>query len=282
MGLDEALTRHALPAEGGLERHMAAPGAHRYDRHAHDEFSLIVVTEGRKILRAGRAVRSVEAGQIVVVPPGLSHDCEPMGPSRWAHRCWYLSPALAAELLGLPEARTDPPAFETVLSAPGLARRLAAVHAALGDAGQRDVRADVGQRNGHAEAEQLFLLADALGMARLGPAERAQGRYRSRARAVAYDAALRAALANKLDLDMLAELGGVTRFQVIRDLKTTFDMTPGVYLRDLRLRESKRLLRKGTAIAEVSQTLGFADQSHFSRSFRAAYGMSPLEYRRSL
>ncbi|MEM7527499.1 MAG: AraC family transcriptional regulator [Pseudomonadota bacterium] len=266
----------ALRLSGGLERHMAEPGAHRYDRHAHDEYSVIVVTEGRKLLRVGRAERAVQTGQIVIVPPGMSHDCEPIGQTNWAHRCWYVSAELVADLVGVAEARSEPPAFQTVLDGPCLAGRLAGVHKRLSNpvSGPDDME--------EADLQQLELLADAFAVAMQERAAAVRGQRRSEARARAYDSALRAGLSNKLDLDMLADLGGVTRFQVIRDLKAAFDMTPGIYLRDLRLRESKRMLRKGHALVEISQALGFADQSHFSRTFKTAYGMSPLRYQQAV
>ncbi|MEL6126748.1 MAG: AraC family transcriptional regulator [Pseudomonadota bacterium] len=276
MDSDASVIRDALRTDKGLERHAAAPGAHRYDRHAHDEYSVIVVTQGRKLLRIGREEHVVHKDQIVLVPPGASHDCEPIGQSDWAHRCWYLSPGLVAELTNQPAARTDALRLETVVAKPFFARTLTTLHNALSDpAGASEDRLSCRLR-------QLSLLADLFGDA-MGPdALPARGPRRSRARAHAYDAALRDALSNKLDLDALADLGGVTRFQVIRDLKAAYDMTPGTYLRDLRLRESKRMLRQGHALADVGQALGFADQSHFSRSFKRAYGMSPLRYRQSI
>lgn len=38
------------------------------------------------------------------------------------------------------------------------------------------------------------------------------------------------------------------------------------------------LSRQGTPAGEVAHRLGFADQSHLNRHFRAAYGISPGRY----
>jgi AraC family transcriptional regulator, positive regulator of tynA and feaB len=35
-------------------------------------------------------------------------------------------------------------------------------------------------------------------------------------------------------------------------------------------------------IGEIAFSWGFSDQSHFTRRFRAAYGMSPSDYRRQV
>ena len=44
--------------------------------------------------------------------------------------------------------------------------------------------------------------------------------------------------------------------------------------------EGRRRLRRGEAVADVAQSLGFADQAHFHRHFTAAYAITPGRYRR--
>ena len=79
----------------------------------------------------------------------------------------------------------------------------------------------------------------------------------------------RADLTAPLDLRQLAELAGVTRFQVIRDFKRITGLTPGAYLRNRRLRPPRHLIRQGATAAEAAAT-GFADQSHLSRTFEVS------------
>ncbi|MBF3263491.1 helix-turn-helix domain-containing protein, partial [Pseudomonas aeruginosa] len=42
------------------------------------------------------------------------------------------------------------------------------------------------------------------------------------------------------------------------------------------------LLRRGLAVGEVAHALGFADQSHLTRYFTSAYGISPGRYQRAV
>lgn len=265
--MDDDLIRFTQPHS--WERHSAELGQHRYDRHSHDEFSIILVTGGAKTLRVGTNSYTVEPGQIVLVPPGYSHECEPLRSQSWSHRCWYLSPSLAAELLGPGTEPQRLPGFDPVISNDRLAKRLIRSH-----------HLSQASEEGGQDLSQLSLLSEAIQLSRR---EKDRSRpIRSRARTEAYVSALKTAPAQQLDLEFLADLGGVTRFQVIRDFKAIYHMTPGVYLRDLRLRESRRMLRDDISLADLSQSLGFSDQSHFSRSFKAAYGMSPLAYRNAL
>jgi AraC-like DNA-binding protein len=55
---------------------------------------------------------------------------------------------------------------------------------------------------------------------------------------------------------------------------------PSAYLRQLGLREARRRLAAGEAIAAVAPATGFADQSHLTRWFRRTYGITPGAYQR--
>ncbi len=55
----------------------------------------------------------------------------------------------------------------------------------------------------------------------------------------------------------------------------------GRHLRHLRLERACGLLRLSThRVTEISELCGFSSIYHFSRAFRTAYGISPLDYRR--
>ena len=55
------------------------------------------------------------------------------------------------------------------------------------------------------------------------------------------------------------------------------------YLRDIRMKEAKRLLA-GTdmRIAEISQAVGYENEKHFMKLFKSSCGVSPSEYRRNM
>lgn len=56
----------------------------------------------------------------------------------------------------------------------------------------------------------------------------------------------------------------------------------GQYLIETRVNASLPLLRNSNlSIAEIAHQVGFADQSHFSKSFRSIYHLSPQQYRKS-
>ncbi|RBL81762.1 AraC family transcriptional regulator, partial [Streptomyces cavourensis] len=81
-----------------------------------------------------------------------------------------------------------------------------------------------------------------------------------------------------LSLADLAHASGLSRFQVLRAFSRATGMTPHAYQLQRRLLLARSLLRQGTALAEAAAAAGFADQSHMTRLFARAYGVSPGRY----
>lgn len=81
---------------------------------------------------------------------------------------------------------------------------------------------------------------------------------------------------------MAAKIGmGLVRF--VREFKVTFESTPHQYLQQRRLMRARELLRSTDApLSAVALETGFASHSHFSTVFRAATGVTPGTYRRTI
>lgn len=55
------------------------------------------------------------------------------------------------------------------------------------------------------------------------------------------------------------------------------------YLKDIRIREAKKLLTEtDMKIIEVSRAVGYDNEKHFMKTFRAEFGVSPGEYRKNM
>lgn len=79
----------------------------------------------------------------------------------------------------------------------------------------------------------------------------------------------------------LAELAGVHPVHLSRSFPKYFQSTMGDYLRGLYIEKAVNLLLNGNLSAtEISYCCGFADQSHFIRTFKQAIGVTPLQYRK--
>ena len=68
--------------------------------------------------------------------------------------------------------------------------------------------------------------------------------------------------------------------QLTRVFRAATGVTPGAYLRRMRLERAKILIeRSSLTISEVMTQVGIHDASHFARDFRRAYGIGPRELR---
>ncbi|MFD8867262.1 helix-turn-helix domain-containing protein [Streptomyces sp. NPDC059590] len=93
---------------------------------------------------------------------------------------------------------------------------------------------------------------------------------------------LRANLARNVTLDELSAVAELSKYRLARACTAWFGLPPHklhLHLRlRLRLDRARELLRRGTGIAEVAYETGFHDQSHLTRVFAGAYGVTPARY----
>lgn len=87
----------------------------------------------------------------------------------------------------------------------------------------------------------------------------------------------------KLSLVKLSQQLAVHPVHVSRSFAKYFHCTLGEYVRRVRIERSLALMpRKTISLTEIAATCGFADQSHFTRSFKGIMGVSPSSYRKLL
>ena len=82
----------------------------------------------------------------------------------------------------------------------------------------------------------------------------------------------------------VAQLAGrlfLSQAHFARLWKREMGVPPAAYLRRLKLERARSLLQHSEqSVTHIAGAVGFASAAHFSRSFRACYGVSPLQFRR--
>ena len=92
---------------------------------------------------------------------------------------------------------------------------------------------------------------------------------------------LQANYANKVSLEEMAGAFHMSEKYFSRYFKKHFQMTFTGYLNSLRLENAAKLLTDSDlAITEIAMQSGFNNVSYFIRTFREAFGCSPLHYRK--
>ncbi|WP_085908915.1 AraC family transcriptional regulator [Kiloniella majae] len=85
----------------------------------------------------------------------------------------------------------------------------------------------------------------------------------------------------KLSISDLARLSGRSLSSFNRDFRASYNMPPKQWLKKQRLSYAEKLLRKqNQTITEIALDIGYENVSHFIKSYKESYGMTPKEYRR--
>ena len=236
-----------------------------YRPHAHDRFSIGLIDSGTTVFSgaAGNPIR-LAAGEVIIIPAGHLHACNP-NEGRWEYQMiqadqnWItaLLPQTAAHLL----------AGIRVYRQPEIHRRFTALNDMLfTDAGPSGI--ETGFRTALHEcaalepAHSLPAHSDEELLARLHPVLVRLQQDESNP-----------------SLEDLAELAGMGRYQLIRAMKRLTGLAPLAWRQNERVTASRKMLREGRPLAETAHALGFVDQSHFHRVFRAHVAASPGRYR---
>jgi AraC-like DNA-binding protein len=85
-----------------------------------------------------------------------------------------------------------------------------------------------------------------------------------------------------VSLDELSSLSGLSPFHLLRSFAKHVGLPPHAYQIHVRVERGRMLLRAGATPAEAASSVGFADQSHFTRHFRRIMKITPALYAQSV
>ena len=237
-----------------------------FRRHTHQSVLVGLVTHGRRILETPQGRHDFGPGDGFAIPPGLVHWCAM--PEAHSYRVALIAPehwnALSPQpLTTLRKIAPDTPTHDAL-------RRLLACL----------------RWNSEPMASDECLVSLALTLAEgFTPASSESGALNDALiveRIERVRAWLEQHCTDPIDLQMLAALAACSAGTITRQYAAAIGLPPYEYVVQLRLRRAATALREGRrSIAEIALEHGFADQSHFQRFFRRAYGVTPLAYRQS-
>jgi AraC-like DNA-binding protein len=89
-------------------------------------------------------------------------------------------------------------------------------------------------------------------------------------------------LAERISLDHLARIAGLSNGHFCRAFKQTFGISAHTYVIRRRVEYAKRaMLSTQLPLSDIALTCGLSDQSHFTRIFRTIVGETPSAWRRA-
>lgn len=244
--------------------------ARHFAPHWHGTFGLGVIERGAQRSASGRGVVDAYAGDLITTNPGEVHDGRPLGSPSRRWKIVHLEPEALAAIVG-----PDPSAGCTSLeigrpvltdarirfSVLALFRALDALASGRGEA---------------AACEEPLAAAWGMLLERHGtcpPADGAARDLRLVLERLGDDPAARTSLAE------LGSLVGLGRYQLLRQFRRAYGMTPHAWQRQHRCERARRLIVRGAGLAAAAAACGFSDQSHMTRAFGKVFGFTPGDLR---
>jgi AraC-like DNA-binding protein len=80
----------------------------------------------------------------------------------------------------------------------------------------------------------------------------------------------------------LEHLAGIDRFSIARHFRQVFGTSPDRYRALRRVALARAAIEGGRPLADAAVQAGFADQSHMTRHFKRAYGLTPARWARTV
>lgn len=234
-------TRHILQTfhrASGLELRSTWQSTQAYKRHCHPQLSLGAIVEGQTCCVCHDREYILHPGDLIVIPAYAPHSCNPIAGQARSYHMLYID---TDRLLALQVIR-NATFFKHFL--------------------------DIVETMSPASVDRLLSALP----------HRADNPDALRSTSQHIQQALLADLAAPPSLDELAQRFSLRKETLIRTFRQDTGLTPASFLNISRVEYAKARLRAGDDIADVSYQSGFADQSHFHKTFVRYSAATPRQY----
>lgn len=238
-----------------------------YKPHSHPTYSVGAIDQGQSLFSSegGKPV-ILEPGTLVLVPADHVHSCNPRPGLTWSYQMLYLSAAWLAEVRAEYDGRQE---AVRLIRSPAMYAKFCALNALLFSTSDvQEKEAALVEFVGDCDAYQVTAMDDLVPAASASPEQ-----------LLPVFEILRAAPTTNFSLELLARSARMSRYQLIRAFRSATGLTPHAWQLNHRVNLAKELIRAGESSARVAHTLGFADQAHFQRVFKAYAGITPGGFR---
>lgn len=257
------------PALGNLELLRAKYITHSFSPHIHEGFAIGVIADGVEQFACRGSLYAAPASSIVIINPGEVHTGHAGVETGWSYRMFYPDATMLQQVASeIADGKNFLPYFPApVIEDKQLAKYLNSLHLILENSVLQ------------LERETSFLWTMSQLVARHSTPKcqlKVIGREHQAVKRV--QEYLDAHYAEHILLDRLAKVADLSSFHLIRVFRRQVGLPPHAYLKQLRVKQAKILLRKGEPIAQVALATGFVDQSHLTKQFKRTVGVTPKQY----
>ncbi len=272
IGLERLCTRpsadwmRSTEAVNGVELLAAWFQGVAYHKHRHDTYAIGRTEIGVQAFDYRGAAEISTPGKVVVLHPDEMHDGHAGTAEGFGYRMLYVDPALIFEAVhvicghssSLPFVRT-PVVMNRTLSA--------AITGAF-----QDTREPLAMDSLMVQLAEGLIEAD-LCCKPVSIPRHLDGAALERARQFLDAEKTRVVRSSELEA-----VTGLTRYELARQFRWRCGTSPYRYLLMRRLDFARTQISRHRPLVEVALEAGFADQAHFTRMFKAAFGITPARY----
>jgi AraC family transcriptional regulator len=243
--------------EGAFEAGLVVP------THVHDVTVVSLMLSGAASERVAEGTRTIASQDLIFTPAYASHSYDFRQSGRWLNM-----------------QISDPWLARATDGSKLLYERSEIVRSATAAAWAMRVRSEVRSPDSASklaiDGAMMLMIAD---MARVRiDAASTRPRWLRRV-----EEAIQASIANPPDVETLAGIAGVHPTHLLRTFKRYHGRTIATFVRERRVQLARTALSTTTrSISTIALEAGFADQAHFTRVFKQAFGETPGQYARSL
>lgn len=241
-----------------------------YRPHHHPTFSIGAVDGGSSVFTgAADGPLPLHPGTLVFVPAGRTHACNPASDMAWSYQMLQIDAGwLQTVRQEYTEAHSMGVEPVRIVNNPATYLRFCRLNALLfSEADLHEKEAALIEFIGESDSEQGL-------------------RIETRNVSVSLAAQIQPALdclrsmpEGSMGLVELARLAGLSRYQLIRAFNAVTGLTPHAWQLNERINLARQRIRNGDDFADLAQYLGFSDQAHFQRVFKAYAGVTPGRFR---
>jgi AraC-like DNA-binding protein len=253
-------------AENGVELLEARLREAAYHKHRHDTYGICLTTSGVQAFDYRGAAEVSTPGQVVVLHPDELHDGRAATDEGFSYRMLYVEPALIFEAAQALCGRTCALPFVRTAVATN-----AKLSAAITSAFQ-------GTREPLAIDGLIVRLAEGLVEADPSCTRATRPRHVDVAALEQARQFLDAEKTRVVRSTELEAVTGLSRYELARQFRLRYGTSPYRYLLLRRLDVARAQVARHRPLVEVALEAGFADQAHFTRTFKAAFGLTPARY----
>ncbi|MFU8925408.1 AraC family transcriptional regulator [Acinetobacter puyangensis] len=257
-----------------IESRRACDSRVCYQAHSHDDYSIGAVDAGCSVFNAKSCQDyQLNVGDLVFIPTNQRHSCNPVAEYSWSYQMLHIQPHWIQQLEQELQALSFPDQglqynFQHiyVMHDQALYEQFCQMNQCLFSSAS-----NFEKELAFTDFIQTFLTRTQSSQLTLNTED-----YLQHPQLYPYLSELNQ---NRLlSLEQLAQMTHLSRYQIIRLFKAHTGFTPHYFQLNLRINCARQYLQQHQSISDVAYQLGFADQSHFQRTFKLFTGITPQQY----